>query len=119
MQSNLVELEEKGWTALSSGVEESRKFYESILSNQAVMLFPGGLYMNGKAEILKSLAAQPWKSFQIENLEVVSLSENSAVVIYKVTAQREGTEPYKALISSTYALVNGDWKLFVHHQTLA
>ena len=114
---DLIEIEEQGWLALSSAGEASKKFYNSVLRDDAIMLFPGGTLIDGKEKILASLAAQPWKSFQIEEPQVISLSENAGVLIYRVTAQREGSDPYVALISSTYVLSDGTWKLVLHQQT--
>ena len=114
---DLIELEEQGWQALSSAGEVSKKFYSAVLHDDAIMLFPGGMLINGKAKILASLAAQPWESFQIEEPQVISLSENAGVLVYRVTAQREGTNTYVALISSTYILSDGMWKLVLHQQT--
>lgn len=113
----LIELEEQGWQALSSAGDASKRFYRAVLRDDAIMLFPGGLIIDGKQKILDSLAAQPWKSYQIKALQVHSLSENASVVVYQVTAQREGSDPYAALISSTYTLSSGKWKLAVHQQT--
>lgn len=118
MMQDLIELEEQGWLALSSEGEASKKFYSSVLHNDVIVLFPGGMLINGKEKILESLAAQPWKSFQIEEPQVISLSENAGVLIYRVTAQREGSDPYVALITSTYLLSDGTWKLILHQQTL-
>jgi len=114
---DLIELEKQGWEALSSKGEASKKFYSSVLRDDALMLFPSGMLIDGKEKILESLAAQPWKSFQIEEPQVISLSENAAVLVYRVTAQREGGDPYIALISSTYVLSDGAWKLVLHQQT--
>lgn len=114
---DLIELEEQGWQALSSEGEASKNFYSSILHNDAVMLFPGGMFIRGKENILASLAVQPWKSFQIEEPQVILLSENAGVLTYRVTAQREGGNPYMALISSTYTRSDGAWKLILHQQT--
>lgn len=114
---NLIELEKEGWNALSTEGDAGRKFYNSILRDDAIMVFPGGMLLVGKENILDSLAAQPWESFQIENPQVISLSENSVVLIYKVTAKRENSDPYEALISSTYAKRDGEWKLVHHQQT--
>lgn len=94
---DLVDLEEQGWQALSSGGEVSQKFYSSILHDDAVMLFPGGMLIDGKEKILNSLAAQPWKSFQIEEPRVILFSESAGVVVYRVSAEREGHDPYIAL----------------------
>lgn len=113
----LIELEEQGWQALSSEGEAGKKFYSAVLHDDAIMLFPGGVFINGKEKILESLAAQPWRAFQIEEPQVISLSENAGVLVYRVTAQREGGDPYVALISSTYTLSDGTWKLVLHQQT--
>jgi hypothetical protein len=116
---DLIELEEQGWQALSSELEASKKFYSSVLRDDAIMLFPCGMLIHGKEKILESLATQPWKSFQIEEMQAISLSDNAGVLLYKVTAQREGSNPYVALISSTYVLSDGTWKLVLHQQTPA
>jgi hypothetical protein len=114
---DLIELEEQGWQALSSAGEASKKFYSAVLRDDAIMLFPSGMLIHGKEKILESLAAQPCKSFQIQELQAISLSNNAGVLVYRVTAQREGSEPYVALISSTYVLSDGTWKLVLHQQT--
>ena len=81
------------------------------------MIFPGGLLLEGREQILDSMAAQPWQSYQIEDPHLISLSEKAGVVVYKVTAQREGSSPYVALISSTYVCREDQWKLVIHQQT--
>lgn len=113
----LIDLEKQGWQALSSAGDAGKRFYDTILRDDAVMLFPGGLLLEGKEQILESLAAQPWKSYQIDDLRTLPLGDEAATVVYKVTAKREGREPYEALISSTYALDAGAWKLVHHQQT--
>ena len=114
---DLVDLEMQGWQALSSAGEAGRNFYSIVLRDDAVMLFPGGLRVDGKEAILDSLAAQPWSSFAIEEPQVIALSENAGVLLYRVTAQRQDGDPYVALISSTYAMEGGTWKLVLHQQT--
>jgi hypothetical protein len=114
---HLLELEEQGWQALSSDGESGKRFYSSVLRDDAVMLFPGGMLIEGKGNILESLAAVPWKSFLIEEPRVIPLSESAGVLVYRVTAQREVGAPYTALISSTYVRQGGTWKLVVHQQT--
>ena len=114
----LIELEEQGWRALSTAGDAGKKFYASVLREDAVMLFPGGMRIEGRERILESLGAQPWESFRIEDPKVVHLTEESATVVYKSTARRKGSDPYTALISSTY--VRGtSWQLVVHQQTPA
>lgn len=72
---DLIEMEKEGWQALATDQEAGQKFYNSILHSDAVMLFPGGLLLNGKEEILKSFNTQPWKSFQIKNPKVIKLTD--------------------------------------------
>ncbi|CAN5119592.1 hypothetical protein BH23GEM4_BH23GEM4_06760 [soil metagenome] len=74
---HLLELEEQGWQALSSDGESGKRFYSSVLRDDAVMLFPGGMLIEGKGNILESLAAVPWKSFLIEEPRVIPLSESA------------------------------------------
>lgn len=114
---DLLDIEERGWQALSSEGNAAKRFYASVLAEDAVMVFPGGLLLEGKERILASMEQSPWQKVQIETPRLVSLSNNARAIVYKVTAQREGDEPYTALISSTYALREGKWRLIVHQQT--
>ena len=113
----LLDLETQGWQALSTSGSAAVSFYESVLHEQAVMLFPGDLVIEGKEKILQSFGQQPWKSFLIETHRTVALGDAAAVLIYRITAQREGDDIYAALISSTYVHDADGWKLMVHQQT--
>jgi hypothetical protein len=117
MVQTIIELEEQGWQSLSSGTNDSLAFYDRILRSDAVMLFPGGLILEGKKKILDSLAAQPWKTFRMEKPQVVSPTQGVGVLFYRVTAQRQSSMAYTALISSTYVLEDGTWKLVFHQHT--
>lgn len=114
----LLELEQQGWEALSSEGDAGKRFYASVLRHDAVMLFPGGMHIVGRERILQSLGSQPWETFRIENAHMVSLAANVATLAYRVTAQRKGSQPYVALVSSTYVRDRA-WKLVVHQQTPA
>jgi len=112
----LIELERQGWHALATPGDAGRRFYSSILREDATMIFPGGMRIEGREPILQSLDTQPWTSFQIEDPRVVSLTSGAVTLVYKATAQRQGSQPYVALIASTYVR-DPDWKLVVHQQT--
>lgn len=112
----LIELEERGWQALSTEGDAGKRFYADILHEDAVMLLPGGLRIEGREKILESLGAQPWESFHIERARVIQLSTNAAALIYKVTAHRKDQPSYVALISSTY-MREKTWQLVLHQQT--
>lgn len=113
----LIELEKQGWRALSSEGEAGKDVYSSVLAEDAVMLFPGGILIDGKENILESIGSQPWESFEIEDPRVIRLSEDAGVLAYKVSAQREGSDLYVALVSSIYVLDQGTWRLVFHQQT--
>jgi hypothetical protein len=114
----LIELEEQGWRALSTEGDAGNKFYASVLREDAVMLFPGGMRILGRERILESLGAQPWDSFHLENPVVIPLAPDAATLVYTAKAQRKGSEAYVALISSTYVRDRA-WQLVVHQQTPA
>ncbi len=114
---NLIDLERRGWTAMSSSKADAVAFYEPLLLHDATMVFPGAVRLSGKAEILDAMDAQPWDSFVLSSPREMALSESARILCYSVTAQREGTEPYVALVSSTYVLRDGNWKLAFHQQT--
>lgn len=114
---DLIELEEQGWQALSTEGDAAWRFYEVVLTEDANMLLPGGLRLEGKAQILESLAAQPWQRFQIEAPHVLALGEDAAALLYKVTAQRAGSASYTALVSSTYVRHGQTWQMALHQQT--
>jgi hypothetical protein len=114
MEDELLALEDEGWRALSS--ESGAGFYERHLAEDAAMIFPFGV-MDRSATIEAIAGAPPWQSYAIQDARVITLDENSAVVVYRATAQRAGQPEYRALMSSTYVRRNGDWKLALHQQT--
>lgn len=117
--NELIKMERKGWEALSSSKEASQNYYNSILHQDAMMMFPGGMQVKGKENILKSISSQPWYSFEIKNTQIISVSNQVKILTYRVNAQRKGSDLYEALISSTYILVDNKWKLIFHQQTPA
>jgi hypothetical protein len=63
----LAELEERGWQALSSGGDSATEFYGSLLADESVMIFPGGMVVRGKSQILGTMSGEPWQSFELED----------------------------------------------------
>lgn len=115
----VLELEKAGWHALSTGGDAGKRFYERVLRDDAVMLFPGGMRIVGKGQILDSLGTEPWASFEIQEPALIELSPHVKALVYRVTARREGSPLYEALITSTYTLDGDSWKLILHQQTQA
>jgi ketosteroid isomerase-like protein len=115
----LIELERNGWRALSEGGQAAVAFYDGVLAEDAVMIFPGGMLIKGKARILETMAGPPWQWFEILDPQVLALSDDTYAVAYEVSAQREGDEVYRALISSIYTRAGDGWQLVLHQQSPA
>jgi len=114
----ILELEQRGWKALSSAGDAAVEFYRDLLLKDACMVFPGRIILQGKENILESLDAQPWKSFRIETPRVHRFTDTAVLLTYRVTAHREGSDPYEALISSMYIARDGAWKMAYHQHTM-
>lgn len=114
LEKSLIDLEQEGWKALSEGT--GADFYRQYLTGNAVMVFPG-MVLTREQSIEAIEAAPPWRSFQIEEPRIVRLTDDSAVLTYRATAQREGQEAYSALTTSVYVNQNGTWKTAFHQQT--
>lgn len=112
----LIELEHAGWEALSSDGEAATAFYADVLADDVVMLLPGGLVIDDRDQALATMGGAPWTSFELSDERVVGLGESGAVVAYRASAVRDG-EQYDALVASTYARVDGSWRLAAHQQT--
>ena len=114
VEQAVVALEREGWRALAAG--RGRDFYEEVLLDDAVMVFPVGAF--GKAESLQGLAgAAPWDAYELRDVRVVHPVEGTATVVYSVVADRKGQPAYRALMSSTYVCCEGKWRLALHTQT--
>jgi len=110
----LIRVERRGWEALCS--DEAPSYYQQHLTDDALMAFPFGV-MEREEALSAMAAAQPWSRFEIEHPRVVALGPDCGVVVYSVTAQREGNEPFSAIVSSTFVRHGDDWKLAFHQQS--
>ena len=117
MIEELVKIELEGWRALSSEVKVAQDFYGRLLSEDAVMLLPGGMVLEGKDQILRSFEDQPWEAFEIQEPRAVTAGERAVVLAYRVVANREGGDDYRALISSVYHRRKESWVLCFHQHT--
>jgi hypothetical protein len=113
----LIELEDLGWQALSSGGNAAVEFYGPLLADDSVMIFPGGMLVRGKNQILETMDVQPWQWYELEDQQVIALSANTYAVVYKATAKRTGQRVYEALISSIYVFNESQWELVLHQQS--
>lgn len=116
MSDELLDLEHRGWEALSKSGEAAAAFYDEVLADEVLMLFPGGMVMDDRDEIIASMSGPPWESYEITAEWAIPLGEDAAVVAYRAVAVRQGDQ-YEALFNSTYVRTGESWKLAFHQQT--
>lgn len=111
---DLVALERAGWDALCS--PRGADHYREHLADGALMAFPFGVL--DRAQALEAIAsAPPWSQYAMTGARVVRLGEDAAVVVYSVTAQRTGSPPFTAVLSSTFVRSAPHWRLAFHQQS--
>ncbi len=110
----LVDLEQKGWQALCG--DSGAEFYDAFMADEAMMALPIGI-LDRDACIEAIAAAPPWSAFELSDVSVVVLSDDSAMVVYTGAAQREGQPEYRAIMSTTYVLREDEWLIAYHQQT--
>ena len=111
---SLLALERRGWDALSNGT--GAQFYSDVMSEDGLMLLVDGSVMT-HSDVTASLSGAPtWDSYDITDPQLLSLSQDAAVLVYRAKATR-GDDVFVALMSSTYAMVDGEPKLKCYQQT--
>lgn len=57
------------------------------------------------SSILDSIDERPWLAFELADPAVVALDRDTWVLTYRVRAEHDGSEPYRALVSTVYVRV--------------
>lgn len=114
LEQQLVGVEEQFWTG---GPEHYRK----NLTQDALMAFPDPAGLMGRDSAIEGIAQAPrWEKVEIEDVHVLRLASDAAILVYKGRAWRgDGEGSYSAVVSSTYVQRGGSWKLHFHQQTPA
>lgn len=113
----LLEFEHDGWKSLCEG--RGGTYYGDLMTDDALMVLVNGMVLN-RAQVVESLDGSPaWDRYEISGPRLVTLGDEAAAVVYKATAVREGGEPFTALMSSTYRIVDGRLRLALYQQTTA
>ena len=86
MNREVIRLEEEGWQALSSSPAAATEFYDGVLDERVVMLLPGNTLLKDRAQILQSMAGQPWQAYELKQLALHEPADDIAVVVYSATA---------------------------------
>ncbi|MFD1858851.1 nuclear transport factor 2 family protein [Aeromicrobium camelliae] len=112
----LLELEHRGWEALSSS--RGGSFYGELMTPDAVMILVNGMVMDRPTIAHALNDSPPWSSYRLDDARLVPTSETSAALVYTATAHRDGQdEPFVALMSSHYRVLDGSPRLTLYQQT--
>ncbi len=115
MLDRLQALEEAGWQALARG--EGAAFYDKMMTEDAIMVVPG-MVLTRDAVLASFKDVPPWATYQLDDEQVIQLSDDTALITYQATARREGAQtPYTAQMTSVYVFRDGAWRLALHQQT--
>ncbi|MBK0420414.1 nuclear transport factor 2 family protein [Leucobacter sp. CSA1] len=116
MLSELLDLEHRGWSSLCDGT--GADFYGRIMTESGVMVLAHGeVFDRGAVE--DSLRDAPaWRSYEIADERLISLSDDQAILVYTGRAYRDEEEPaFVALMSSVYTRDGDEWRLALYQQT--
>jgi len=111
----LLELEHDGWDALCRGT--GADFYGTLMTDDAVMVLVNGAVLDRDAVRASLDGAPAWDAYTITAERLVPAGDGAATLVYRATARRGDAPPFEALMSSTYALVDGAPRLTVYQQT--
>lgn len=115
-REDLVDLERRGWRALSGTPDTADAFYAEVLDDEVALLLPGGLRITDRSAALRAMGAAPWDGFVLEDVVVAQPRTGVGLVTYGVVALR-GRVRYSAWVCSTYVKRAEGWRLVLHQQT--
>lgn len=112
----LLALERRGWEALCRS--EGGVFYGALMAPEGVMVLVNGAVLN-RAEVAETLNdAPPWSTYRIDDARRIPTGDSSAALVYRATASRgNDDEPFVAMMTSHYTLVDGRPALTLYQQT--
>jgi hypothetical protein len=115
IQTELEELERRGWDSLCEGTAD--EFYGSVMTEDAVMVLANGMTMD-RDDVVEALRGAPtWDRYEIADIRVVPIEPDAAALVYKGTAFRGEAVPVVAVMSSVYRRNGHGWKLALYQQT--
>ena len=62
--------------------------------------------------------APPWASYEMDEIRLVPIGDDSAALVYVGTGHRNGDAPsFVGVMTSVYVRSEGEWKLALYQQT--
>jgi hypothetical protein len=115
LRDELESLERSGWDALCDGTASD--FYGRLMTSDALMVLATGRAMT-RDEVVSALRdAPPWGGYDMADLRLVTTGQDSAALVYRGTALRDGEVAFVGSMTSVYVRVAGSWRLALYTQT--
>jgi hypothetical protein len=116
LSDELLELERAGWDSLCDST--GAQFYGGVMLPDAVMVLANGMVMDRDTVVGALSESPPWRTYGIEDVRVIAVDADTAILVYTGIAYRDGDDPaFTGAMSSVYHRVDGDWKLALYQQT--
>lgn len=89
-----------------------------IMGPECLMAF-GPMGIMDQSTILDSMRDAPrWSSVDMTDRTQTRPADNVSIIAYRATATTLGSEPYEAVCTSIYIVLDGLWKLTQHQQSV-
>ncbi|MDT0304207.1 nuclear transport factor 2 family protein [Streptomonospora wellingtoniae] len=116
LKAELLDLEHQGWRSLCDGTGSD--FYGALMTEDGVMVLAHGEAFDRPTVVASLKHAPPWSGYAITDERLVVLGPDSAALIYRARAYRDGAESaFTALMASCYTRRDGAWRLALYQQT--
>ncbi|WP_256282610.1 nuclear transport factor 2 family protein [Brevibacterium sp. HMSC07C04] len=113
----LLDLERAGWDSLCN--RAGAVFYGELMTEDGLMVLVNGFIMDRDAVVASLNEAPGWDRYEITDARMVAAGNSAAAIVYKAKASRGDEDPFEAVMSSTYTLVDGKPRLALYQQTTA
>lgn len=112
---DLLALEREGWDALCGSTGGA--FYGDLMSADAVMILVNGMVLDRDAVAASLDGAPPWDRYELSDARIIPIGAESAALVYRARAERDGEAPFDALMTSVYTRDEDRIRLALYQQT--
>jgi len=114
---DLLTIERQGWDALCTGTGSD--FYGQTMTSDGQMVLANGMALTRDSVVAALRGAPTWDGYDIADVRLVTTGQDSAALVYRGTARRDGEPDIVCIMTSVYVRVNGTWRLALYTQTPA
>jgi hypothetical protein len=88
------------------------------MTDDALMVLANGMVMDRAGVVDALRQSPPWHRYELDELRLVEVEADSAVLVYSARAWRaEDEAPFEAVMASVYVRRDGRWQLAAYQQT--